>query len=359
MQTNSTLVGIDLGFGYTKALAEHSGEGNIAQFPSVIGLAENIRYTDSFVDGQAASAGIHLHTDAGPRFVGQHALDQARVNWNANDKRRTDRDTLTLLYAALSELDVAGDIILGTGLPVEWYDTAAVRHTTKLLLGEHRIRREGRPDQHVRIIEVQTMMQPFGSLAYIAFKEDGTIQNGAILRNQVAVIDPGRYTTDWLVAKGGTYIEPLSGHCTIAMSRIYELARNAIRDRFDYLMTIEAVDLALRRGYITPRGQKHLIGDLVEPIIRGVSDSIVARIATKWGEHSDDIDTIFVTAGGGPMLGPYFRDRFVQIAMLPEEISAVANAVGYLRYLKFLRRKKLLKTADLSRQNGRAPAGVG
>ena len=68
-------VGVDIGYGYTKAV----GEATQVVFPSVVGKAERIRYENDLLDDHGAygESGIALITEEGDRFVGELALLQS------------------------------------------------------------------------------------------------------------------------------------------------------------------------------------------------------------------------------------------------------------------------------------------
>lgn len=338
-----TLIGIDIGYGYTKAYAGPPTPPVI--FPSVIGIAENIKYTGDIVHGGQLN-GIHLETEAGPRFVGDLALSQSRVNWSARDRRRSAEDTLTLALAGLSELDVSGPIKLITGLPVEWY----ARDRSDLaerLTGIHSIRRAGRQPVQVEVVETMVTVQPFGSLFYNIFNKDGKVINSDLARGQVGVIDIGMLTTDFIIADRGQYREPGSGSTTRAMARLYELLSDAIANQFDRPMTIHQTDQAVRQGYVKVRGRKHPLGDLVEPILSGLAADILAAVSTRWQEHEADLDTIIVCGGGANTIGPYLVDRFPNLMMMSD--SNLTNVIGYHRYGLFRNKRAAPKRSS----NGR------
>jgi hypothetical protein len=96
------IVGVDIGYGYTKATC---GTSQIL-FPSVIGKAERIRY-ESDLNGPNGHQADHIAviTEQGDRFVGELAMLQSRVRWTLLDRSRVQDASARLLFlSALSEL---------------------------------------------------------------------------------------------------------------------------------------------------------------------------------------------------------------------------------------------------------------
>jgi plasmid segregation protein ParM len=244
---------------------------------------------------------------------------------------------LTLTLAALSELESAGPLRLVTGLPVKWYkqDRDAL---IEQLTGKHRIERAGRSAQSVTVTEALVTIQPFGSLFSVIYNEAGKIINPEIARGRVGVIDVGMFTTDFIIYDRGRYIEPGSGSVTTAMSRVYELASAKIERSFDRPVSLYETDRAIRQGYVSVRGRKRPLAELVDPILRGVSDEILAAVVNRWSGYESGLDTILVSGGGASAIGPYLSQRFPHLSILPD--GATANVIGYYRYGLFKSRRQ-------------------
>jgi hypothetical protein len=104
------IVGIDIGYGYTKAV----GPDRQVVFPSVVGKAERVRYESDVGrhlggrdrgDARPGAPEIALITEDGDRFIGELALLQSRVQWTLLDRSRVEDPSARLLFlAALSEM---------------------------------------------------------------------------------------------------------------------------------------------------------------------------------------------------------------------------------------------------------------
>lgn len=329
MKSQATLVALDIGYGYVKALTN----GKLVQFPSVVGNAERIRYTGHLLDGDqnGKTNGIHLVTEAGEQFVGELALLQSRSKRSPQDRRRVGTDTnLTLALAALSELEVSGPVKLVTGLPVQWYDKDK-EALVEQLQGEHLIHRKGRGKPATAVIEeVVVTIQPFGALFSATLNEAGKIIAPELAAGSVGIVDIGMHTTDWVVARKFQYIEPASGHDTVAMGVVYEMVSRRVSDQYDRELSLHEADQVVRRGKVAVRGQTHSVVDIVDAALQEVARGISSSLATAWERYADDLDTILVAGGGSSLIGPYLVERFPHLAMLPN--GALANVTGYYRY---------------------------
>ena len=97
------IVGIDIGYGYTKAV----GRDRQVVFPSVVGKAERVRYESDLrrLGENGGDAEIALITEEGDHFIGELALLQSRVQWTLLDRSRVEDPSARLLFlAALSEM---------------------------------------------------------------------------------------------------------------------------------------------------------------------------------------------------------------------------------------------------------------
>jgi hypothetical protein len=96
-----------------------------------------------------------------------------------------------LFLAALSELTPAtvADVALVTGLPVAFYDDK--EKVTARLVGEHRVQREGRRAQVLRVTAARVIPQPFGALLAAVLDDRGAIGDVTLAKAAVGVIDVG------------------------------------------------------------------------------------------------------------------------------------------------------------------------
>jgi plasmid segregation protein ParM len=370
------IVGMDIGYGYTKAVG---GDRQVV-FPSVVGKAERIRYDADLgrhLGEESHSSGGHhlggeiaLITEDGDHFVGELALLQSRVQWTLLDRSRVEDPSARLLFlAALSEL--VGDspplnpprgaggeeerqapqtgarsspspvvcteegwggchrFRIVTGLPVNWY--ADRDKVLEQLAGKHIVRRvNGRQIvQRFTIDEVLVVPQPFGSLFDAILGPGGQIVDQDLAQGRVGVIDVGTYTTDYVLVDRLRYVERGSGTLASAMSRAYQLIGRSLLDTFGLDLRLHQVDRAVRDGQVTVFGEERNIDWLVDPVLDALSQEVLAEAGTLWGDGRD-LKAVLVTGGGAMALGERIRRRYAHARVLPD--AAMANVNGFHKY---------------------------
>jgi plasmid segregation protein ParM len=326
------IVGMDIGYGYTKAV----GEDAQVVFPSVIGKAERIRY-ESDLHSQFVShdgLGIALITEEGDRFVGELALLQSRVQWTLLDRSRVEDPSARLLFlAALSELvgerQVDREFRVVTGLPVKWY--ADRDKVVSQFQGKHLVRRINGHQvvQRFSVTNVLVVPQPFGSLFEVILGARGQIVNEDLARGRLGVIDIGTYTTDYVLVNGLRYIEKGSGSISTGMSKAYQLIGRSLLDTFGLDMRLHEVDRVVRDGVVTVYGEERHIDWLTTPVLDAVSEEVLAHARALWSDGRD-LKAILVTGGGAIALGEQIRRHYPHARLLDD--AAMANVRGFCKY---------------------------
>jgi plasmid segregation protein ParM len=385
------IVGIDIGYGYTKAV----GRDRQVVFPSVVGKAERVRYESDLRQLGASGDGgaeIALITEEGDHFIGELAMLQSRVQWTLLDRSRVEDPSARLLFlAALTEmagnwpppqpspvkptgegeeaapargcapsssppyrpptsLSASVGVVRGglrggqgggpsfqvvTGLPVNWY--ADRDKVVEQLSGTHVVRRvNGRqadgphpPVHRFAVEEVLVVPQPFGSLFDAILGSDGQIVDEGLAQGRLGVIDVGTYTTDYVLVDRLRYIERGSGTLSTAMSRAYQLVGRSILDTYGLELRMHQVDRAVREGQVTVFGEERRVDWLADPVLDALAQEVLAEAGTLWGDGRD-LKAILVTGGGAMALGERIRRRYAHARVLPD--AALANVKGFFKY---------------------------
>jgi plasmid segregation protein ParM len=326
------IVGVDIGYGYTKAV----GEATHVVFPSVVGKAERIRYeNDLYLHlGSPLEPRIALVTEEGDRFVGELALLQSRVQWTLLDRSRVEDPSARLLFlAALSEL--AGDhgqdrpYQVVTGLPVKWYGDRT--KVVAQLQGKHIVQRVNghKVVQRFSVADVLVVPQPFGSLFHAILGTDGQITDEALARDRLGVIDIGTFTTDYVLVDSLRYVERGSGSISTGMSKGYQLVGRSLLDTVGLDLGMHEVDKVVREGRVTIFGERRNIDWLVDPVFDALSEEIIAHAGTLWGDGRD-LRAILVTGGGAIALGERICRRYPHAQVLGD--APMANVRGFRKY---------------------------
>lgn len=323
------ILALDIGYGYTKGTVG----GAIVNFPSVIGLPEDIKYQGGVIgDGVAVSTiqDISLELNGRQLFVGDLALTQSRDPWSPQGRERVvSIEMIALALAAISELKISGQINLVTGLPVDWYPDK--EKLINQLKGNHELKRAGRETAAVFIDNVIVVPQPFGTIYTRLLSNEAKMIDRGLLRKRIGIIDVGMHTTDFVQANPPNlqYIEAGSNSIESAMGSIYNQVIEAVKNEHQTTLSLHQADQVVRSGKITVFGKKYSIAPILEPILQAVSQRIASATPQTWGSRARDIDELFMSGGGASSIGPYLTD-YPHLQIIEE--SALANVRGYLRY---------------------------
>ncbi len=327
------ILALDIGYGYTKATAG----GATVNFPSVVGLPEEIKYQGGILHNRVATVStvqnIHLKCNGSELFVGDLALTQSRDPWSPQKRERVSSDTmLALALAAMSELDISGDINLVTGLPVDWYPDRQM--LIDRLQGEHKLERVGREPTTINVRGIIVVPQPFGSIYSKLLSNEAKMLDHDLLTQRVGVIDVGMHTTDFVRADPPNllYIEAGSGSIESAMGSVYEQLAEVVKNKYRTALSIHEADKVVQVGKIAVFTEKHSIAPILEPILQAVGNRIASAIPNSWGENARKINPLLITGGGASSIGPYLAEDYPHLKII--ENSALANVRGYLRYGK-------------------------
>ncbi|MFT5176909.1 MAG: plasmid segregation protein ParM, partial [Gammaproteobacteria bacterium] len=154
-------VGIDIGFGFTKA----SNGRNAIAFKSIFGEATDIQYREQLLGTPRPEEHLHVESAGKGYFVGELAERQSNVRSFTLDQDHLIANFLRLMtVTALSRLTERNEQVrLVTGLPISYYK----RHRDEvaaLLTGKHEttvIDHQGnRSESVINITHVRAVPQP-------------------------------------------------------------------------------------------------------------------------------------------------------------------------------------------------------
>lgn len=325
------ITALDLGYNATKY--EH--EKRHDQFPSAVGTPDRAQFS---LNG--SGNGIIL-TEPFNLLVGEEAVTQSRFLNRREDRRWIESDDwLALVYAALTEITTAHfaqfDIV--TGLPVAFYDDKQT--IIDRLTGEHRIRREGRDAQTLRVNNVRVIPQPFGTLLAQVLDARGQIVDAQLARGTTGVIDVGGKTCNLLSATKLTEIsrETASvnvGGWTLVRSVRQWLSTNApgLDDLRDHQIAA-AIQAREIRAYGQPVAEFPAV---VDALAEDLAGQIVAEATQLWNGGAI-LDAILITGGGALLLGDHIRNHWPHAQVVADPVYA--NVTGYYRLAQRLYSKQ-------------------
>jgi plasmid segregation protein ParM len=328
--TANTIIGLDIGYGQVKAVAE---DGESVCFESKVAPAEFIRFQVD-VGAPVQHNGLTLHdTGEGDLFIGELATRQGRPGTvrSPRDRDRVADPIIThLADAAFAMLLGSNDyarLRVVTGLPVAYYRDA--HHLAEYLRGQHVIKLEGRA-LVVDIEDVLVVPQPFGALLSILLNERGRLIAGTedLVEGQVGVLDIGQFTTDLILVNGLEYIEARSGLVEVGVSTAIDMLRKVLQDDYRVMFEPHDLEVAMRRGWLVIDGEKQRLNGLASNRLDPVARAIEAEARTLWNISA--LSAVVLAGGGSLALQPWLEPRFKQALYAPD--AAMANAAGFVRY---------------------------
>lgn len=250
----------------------------------------------------------------------------------ALDERYTESQQYRALYYAALKLTGAPRIdCVATGLPVHQYFNEALRkRLVNNLKGLHLV--DG--NRTVEVQAVNVYPQPAGM--YIAFLTGRPQGAGEMADQAVLVIDPGFFSVDSVVILHNRPYPDAVATSTAAMSRVLELADEAITREFmeatampgKFKATLEE---RLREGRtdIYCHGRKLDAGPYLERAAAQACERALGEVTASLRDVSFEIDVVLLAGGGAHLYAPTIRQTFRQQRVMVMRDAPTANAHGF------------------------------
>ena len=332
--SNQFTVGLDIGYGVTKALTDTAS----VLFPSVWGHAREIKFQAANLSEKYP--GEQLTDDDGDWFIGDLALSQLPVAEQLRLRGRTAHHDsqgnllrLRLAKAALGKLQPGRrhDVLhlrLSSGLPVDHMRNAAA--LKEALLGQHHIQTDA-CDFVVNVTEVYVMPQPYGSIYANTLTPTGEINTRSDFI-RTGVVDVGTYTVDLALDDCGEFIDSASGSVEggvhTAQERIAALLESEYGEKLDY----RAIEQVLRTGRLRSFGKVSDFSREVDEALEPLRSATLNLMRERW-QTGRGIDVIYLSGGGAVLVEQIVKAEYPQARLI--EDAQLANARGYLNYAVF------------------------
>lgn len=332
------IVGIDIGFGFTKAT--NGREFRI--FKSVYGDATDLQFREQIFNHPSAEEHLHVELDGAAYFVGELAERQSVERFYTLDQKQfVNTFTKILALTALSRMvERQNPVKLVAGLPISHYRRYK-DDLTKILAGQHKLSaldRGGKPKETViRIAEVKVVPQPFGSMLNLMLNDTGEIADTRFMKEKIGIIDVGFRTTDYTVADKTRYSERGSNTADTGISRAFTAIATKLQERSGVNVEVYRLYKAVETGSIKIRGKDYDLKKIAEQALSQLGATVATDANRLWSDDWD-IDSVIVTGGGGNVLLPYIRPH-LHGEVLPVDTGMDArlnNVRGYFKYGKHL-----------------------
>ena len=313
--------GVDVGYSATKAVTERRR----VCFPSAVGTPDRASFALDGPDGVAIVLMAPVQA-----LVGEEAINQSRFLSRREDRHWIESEEwLALFLAALTELTLgaAVDVDLVTGLPVAFYtDKARVQER---LLGDHRVQREGRRGQLLRVNNVRVIPQPFGSLLAEVLDGRGKITRPDLAGAAVGLIDVGGKTCNLLSVSRLSEISRETTSVNVGGWTLVRAVRRWLARQYPGLDDLRDHQLAAAIQARDLRYYGDAVADfpvIVDDLASDLARQILSEASHLWNGGAT-LDTILVTGGGALLLGEHISRHWPHAKAITNPVSA--NAIGY------------------------------
>jgi plasmid segregation protein ParM len=328
------ILGIDLGFGFTKAT---NGERSLV-VKSVIGEATDQQFGGPMPEARLGDDHLHIEMEDRGIFAGDLAERQSSLRSFTLDQDRFITDSAKVLALAVASDLAASDepINLVTGLPISSY-RAKSDELARLLRDRHAftvIDPDGKRHRTVlEISDVRVIPQPFGSMYDMVLDDAGKVGDRQLLQQKIGIVDIGFQTSDLTVSDRGTFLERASQSTETGVGRAFATIAGKIREKSGVTVELYRLYEAMEEGRIKIRGDSFDLSRLIEHVLTQLATDIASDANRLWADEWD-MDAIVITGGGGAVLAPYLAP-LLSGRVLPVETGRDARLNNVRGFLKF------------------------
>lgn len=308
------IIGIDVGYGYTKVAYGENGKITTFSFPSLVA-----NFSDSLsIDGIRNPEAVEVH---GKKYVvGEAAAKLKALKFQSRDKDWIASTAYAALVKyALKRISHSEKSLIVTGLPVRYYKS----DKDKLV----KIITDIASDRGITA-SVFVIPQPLGSYYDTILTHYGLLKSVDVTDKIVGILDIGYQTTDILCLNAMSPVPEMSSSFETGIANAFDAIARDIENKYSLHLDTHGVEKAAMTGKIRAFGKEHDISDIVKTHLTTLSDAIKSEVATLWG-NTAEIDEILLTGGSAKLLSQYLP-QFQQGSVIND--CQLANAKGYYKY---------------------------
>jgi plasmid segregation protein ParM len=317
-------IGLDVGYGYTKAMDEKK----TICFPSIVSPAMELKFKSWETESVAYPDHLSVTLDGDSFFVGNLALHQGRFAHATLDRVRTQSKEYRILFlTALSLLVQFPDEELSvvTGLPVDDYEDREIIEDQ--LSGRFEITL-GKKEVSFAIHNLTVVPQPCGAYMDLLFRDTLGHVNEWHTQSLIGIVDIGYKTTDFVLVRQNQYVEKLSGSLKKGMSHIYQAAISKLSATYRGNWDLRSAEEVIQKGVIRRLGEQTTVDHtLFEPDLAGLAQEITAWIHQRWSDQM--LDGLVCGGGGSVPLKPHLLKAFPKMIFV--EDPQTANVRGFYK----------------------------
>ena len=336
------VLGIDIGFGFTKA----SNGKDTFIFKSIFGEDADIQFWADF-GKDTPTDHIHVTIDGKTYFIGDLAEQQSSVLHFTLDQEKLITDFVKILSLTVAGMFVDHQggpinvpINLVSGLPIGFFKQHHERFH-ELLTGHHRVTYHSHDGQETTkelyINKVRMLPQPLGSVLNLLMDDSGKITNKTLANQKIGVVDIGFRTTDFTILDRLRYIDRGSRTMETGISKGFSVIANKLREKCGVNVELYRLYDAAETGSIKMRGHGFNFVKIRDQVYSQLATSIANDIDRLWADDWD-IDAIILTGGGCRDLAHYLQPKITG-NIIPVDFDVdprLNNVLGYLKYGQYV-----------------------
>ena len=330
------IVGIDVGFGFTKA---YNGKNSVI-FKSLIGDATDIQFR-SVLGDDSSTSNLHITLEDKSYFLGSYAELQSNIREFTLDQEKLLEDFVKILAITAAGIctDTSAPINVVSGLPVGYLKRDSKKFK-KMITGVHEITFHNKDGQdvtkRVHIDKIHIIPQPIGSIFNLIFDEHGKIKTKSLATQKLGVVDIGFRTTDFSIFDHLQYIERGSSTMDTGISKCFSVVANKLRQESNINIELFRMFKFIESGMIKIRGKEYNISNLKKRVYTHAASAIASDLNRLW-ENDWDIDSIILSGGGSVELSEYLSPNIDgNVIPIGKNIDARFNNVhGYCKFGRY------------------------
>ena len=334
MNRQPKLLGIDLGFGFTKCV---DGEQTVIFQSHLRRRMMRPSETDATTDGI-----YRVALDKDDYVVGDDTADQSLFEGFARRPERLfnayGRPLVLTAVAPFSEQECPLYIVLG--LPVDHFQDWGSRLAERLT-GYHKlgVYQSGSQCAHtnIHIRKVHIVPHPLGTFTSLIMGKDGGYRKSEYTDLKIALIDVGFRTTNIMVMNASRFCNRGSACIEMGMAAGLERMAGRLARETGYVPDLHRLYKAIRMGFIRVEDQeynlKKLRRETYQLLSSNLADHINHALRDDW-----DIERVVLTGGGAADLAedlaPLVHGDVVLIEHDPD--ARLGNVQGQLRLARHM-----------------------
>lgn len=330
------IVGIDVGFGFTKA---YNGKNSVI-FKSLIGDATDIQFQTS-LGNESKFSNLHITLDDRSYFLGDFAELQSNIREYTLDQEKFVKEFVRILAIASIALccDTSAPINVVSGLPVGYLKRDSKR-LKEMISGTHHITfhhpNGEKVQKTITVDQIMVIPQPIGSIFNLIFDDTGKISNKNLASQKIGVIDIGFKTSDFSIFDRLQYIERGSSTMDTGISKCFAVIANKLRQESNINIELYRMFKFTESGIIKIRGKEFNISNLTKRVYNHAASAIASDLNRLW-ENDWDIDSIILSGGGSIELYKYLAPNIEgNVIPVTKEIDPrFNNVLGYHKFGRY------------------------